>query len=500
VLFVSFSMSFFNVRENEMCDRLSNDISQTIFRWLIVSTLITISLFLLFYPNDSIIDDRILIEIENDSNVSSPSAELLRFVAQLNRSLFHDRNCRIEVFGGFEGVEQSYISGVLFRDIPSLCSCYLHYQPLNQFPLIKSNSLNVSRIVWCVLSCPIDVIQWCQNLTHRIYCQTSVILIDLLDEALHYNIDHYQYFAAVFRNYLRFDSGNYLTYLTEDLRKLSKKNESLDWNLVIEIMKQEWTKFNFDFYNISNQPNEHLLNQINQRIVKRILIDKEQIRFHQWTNLDEQIEESKGMNATVYWFPIGFTFNYLYDASRLSNGPLSQRNLLWSWMGSFKENERTDMLNRFLQNDSLAHFISQRGFFHRTDVNGTTFVFMEYTAYLTDTQFVPLPRGYSPEQYRSFEAIQSGAFPIVNHIWTQIDQQIHFQPLAYLNVLGYDPPTVNNFSNLPEKLLELSRLPAQLLDDWQSIMINRHEIIMNTLTRHFANVVCQTTKSVFQKK
>ena len=265
-------------------------------------------------------------------------------------------------------------------------------------------------------------------------------------------------------------------------------------------MKQEWTKFNFDFYNISNQPNEHLLNQINQRIVKRILIDKEQIRFHQWTNLDEQIEESKGMNATVYWFPIGFTFNYLYDASRLSNGPLSQRNLLWSWMGSFKENERTDMLNRFLQNDSLAHFISQRGFFHRTDVNGTTFVFMEYTAYLTDTQFVPLPRGYSPEQYRSFEAIQSGAFPIVNHIWTQIDQQIHFQPLAYLNVLGYDPPTVNNFSNLPEKLLELSRLPAQLLDDWQSIMINRHEIIMNTLTRHFANVVCQTTKSVFQKK
>jgi hypothetical protein len=99
---------------------------------------------------------------------------------------------------------------------------------------------------------------------------------------------------------------------------------------------------------------------------------------------------------------------------------------------------------------------------------------MDYTSELLDSQFIPLPRGYSPEQYRSSEAVESGAIPIVNEYWLKINEHFVLQPLAYLNILDYDPPTLTNFSNLPEKLLELSRLPFGLLDNWQSIMLTRY--------------------------
>ena len=195
----------------------------------------------------------------------------------------------------------------------------------------------------------------------------------------------------------------------------------------------------------------------------------------------------------IFWFPLGFTITYLYNSVQFSVVPTSQRKKLWTWFGSIKENERVDMVKRFALNDTLADYISQRGNLIITGTSTAGLLYMDYISELLDSQFVPLPRGYSPEQYRTYEAVESGAIPIVNDNWLKIKEHFVLEPLAYLDILGYDPPTITDFSNLPEKLLELSRLPLDLLDNWQSIMLIRHRIIIHTLSKHIANVVCATT-------
>ena len=63
-------------------------------------------------------------------SISTNDTKLLPFLSIMTENIFHRDSCRIEVFGGFIGVEQAYISGTLFRDIPQTCACYLHYQPI----------------------------------------------------------------------------------------------------------------------------------------------------------------------------------------------------------------------------------------------------------------------------------------------------------------------------------------------------------------------------------
>ena len=151
------------------------------------------------------------------------------------------------------------------------------------------------------------------------------------------------------------------------------------------------------------------------------------------------------------------------------------------------------MVKRFELNDTLADYIRQRGYLRITGGSTDGLLYLSYISELLDSQFTPLPRGYSPEQYRSYEVVEAGGIPIVHEDWLKIKQYFVLEPLAYLNILGYDPPTLTSFSNLPEKLLELSRLPLDLLDNWQTIMLIRHRIIMYTMTKHMATVICETT-------
>jgi hypothetical protein len=195
-------------------------------------------------------------------------------------------------------------------------------------------------------------------------------------------------------------------------------------------------------------------------------------------------------NVPVFWLPLGHTLYYLANAAKLGVGPLSKRKYLWSWSGSMKFNEREEMKYALKQNDTLIDYIKQRGFMTQTGGFGEGPHFMEYTLQLLESQFIPLPRGSSPEQFRSYEALNSGAILIVHEQWLKIDPSMEMAPLAYLNALGYDPVTISNFTSLPKKLLELSRLPPQLLDDWQSIMLLRHTLVMHTLTNHMASVLC----------
>jgi hypothetical protein len=296
-------------------------------------------------------------------------------------------------------------------------------------------------------------------------------LFDLSDEKSRQRIDHYPYFAAVYRNYLRHDTGNHLSYLTQHLRKLPRTNDTirihrvLNWSLAIDIMKDEWKAVRINVDNVSAIPPPDVVAQLNNRITKRLLKNDEGITYHTWSNLDAQIRDYTQKNVPVFWFPMGYTNVYLADTVQFSLAPLSKRQKLWSWSGSMKHNERSDMTRALRRNDTLTEYIKQHGFLMITGGFAKGVQFMEYTSQLLESQFIPLPRGGSPEQFRSYEATNAGAILIVNEEWLKIDASMQVGPLAYLNILGYDPVTISNFASLPEKLLELSRLPPDLLDD-----------------------------------
>jgi hypothetical protein len=420
-------------------------------------------------------------------------------------SYIHQQSdCNIEIYGGFYGVEQAYISGTLFRDIMQTCSCVTHYQKPEKFifdmreaeALASHQSHRTSRVVWCVGLCPNDTINWCKNETHYDYCQKHVVLIDLSDEALSQPIDHYPYFAAVYRNYLRHETGNHLSYLTQHIRKLPRTGDTLrihrllNWSLAIDIMREEWKAAGIQVDNVTATPTSDVAARLNNRITTRLLLNNEGITYHTWPDLDAKSRNHTRKRVPVFWFPMGYTNAYLFDAGQSSVGRLSKRQKLWSWSGSMKSDERPAMVNVFNSNDTLTEYIKQHGSLTVTGGFAQGVQFMEYTSQLLDSQFIPLPRGGSPEQFRSYEASDAGAILIVNEQWLEIDISMKLAPLAYLNVLGYDPVTISNFRYLPQKLLELSRLPPELLDDWQSIMLSRHRIVMSTLSKHIASVLC----------
>jgi hypothetical protein len=420
----------------------------------------------------------------------------------LSSYLHQKSDCSIEVYG-FDGVEQEYISATLLRDIGQTCSCRTHYRKLESFVndtlqmevSALNQSHNIGRLLWCIGECPDFIFKYCMNETHRDFCQKHVVLINS-DEQLIHNIDVYRYFAAVYRNYLRRASGNHLSYLTQDMRKLSRTNDSLhfhrilNWSLAIDIMRKEWKTAGIDVDDVSTTPAPDVAAKLNNRIVKRLLFDEEGITYHTWPDLDANTRNQTQKNVPVFWLPLGYTYYYMDNAVKLSVGPLSKREKLWSWYGSMKFHEREDIRNAFEKNDTLTEYIKQRGSFAVTGGFAHGPHHMEYTSLLLDSQFVPLPRGSSPEQFRSYEAVNAGAILIVSEEWLKIDASMEMAPLAYLNVLGYDPVTISNFTSIAKMLLVLSRLPPQLLDDWQSIMLLRHNIVMRTMTKHMASVLC----------
>lgn len=475
-----------------------------------ILSLITIVCFLLLY---TLKDDqlRILHPMNISPNITErwfksstilEHAKLLELPSILSSYFHRQSDCSIEVYG-FEGVEQDYISGTLLRDIRQICSCRTHYRKLESFvndtleveASALSQSHNIARLIWCIGQCPDFIFKHCMDEKHSNFCQKHVVLINS-DEQLVHNIQPYPYFAAVYRNYLRRDSGNHLSYLTQHIRKLPRTNDLLylhrvlNWSLAIDIMRDEWKSAGIDVDDVSVTPAPDVVTRLNNRIIKRLSLEGEGITYHTWPDLDANTRNQTQKNVPVFWLPLGHTIYYLTNAVKLSIGPLSKRRNLWSWSGSMKFNEREDMKSAFQQNDKLTNYIKQRGFLTTTGGFGEGPHYMDYTSQLLESQFIPLPRGSSPEQFRSYETVNAGAIPIVHEQWLKIEASMEMAPLAYLNVLGYDPVTLSNFTALPKKLLELSRLPSELLDEWQSIMLLRHSIVMYTVTRHMASVLC----------
>jgi hypothetical protein len=355
---------------------------------------------------------------------------------------------------------------------------------------------STGQVVWCLGECPDAIINWCRNESYRNYCQKHVVLIVLSDEQLAQRTDHYPLFAAVYRNYLHRNTGNHVSYLTQNIRKLPRTNDklnihrTLNWSLAIDIMRAEWKAVGLNVDDVTVKQVPDLAIHLNNRITKRLLVNNEGITYHRWPDLDAQIRNHSKKNVPVFWFPLGYTNAYLVNTAQFSIGPLSKRQKLWSWSGSMKANERPDMANAFEGTDILTEYIKERGFLRKTGGFAHGPQFLKYTSELLESQFVPLPNGGSPEQFRSYEVSDAGAILIVNEQWLKIDESMRLAPLAYLNILGYDPVVISNFTSLPKKLLELSRLPPDLLDNWQSIMLSRHRMVMQTMTKHIASVLC----------
>ena len=413
-------------------------------------------------------------------------------------------NCSIEVYFGADCYEQVYISGTLFRNIMPTCSCSIHYNKREDFvsdmskaeAVASYQSHSIARVVWCSRSCPNDIISWCKTKTHSDYCRKHIILMVVGDRATTASIDGYSDVAAVYRNYLRHETGNHLSYLTQHLRKLPRTGDTsrihrvLNWSLAIDVMKEEWKAAGVEFESVSTTPPPDVTSKLNKRIVTRLLLNNEGVTYHTWPDLDAQIINRTKNNVPVFWFPMGYTSTYLFHAVQLSVGRLSKRQKLWSWSGSMKMDERADMIYALGRNDSLTEHIKRLGSIMVTTGFTKGLPFLQYTSQLLDSQFIPLPRGISPEQFRSFEVSDAGAILIINEEWLKINQSMKLAPLAYLNILGYDPVTTTSFLKLPATLLDLSRLPPELLDDWQSIMLSRHRIISHTMSKHLASVVC----------
>jgi hypothetical protein len=388
--------------------------------------------------------------------------------------------------------------------VEQTCSCYTRYTYLKQLGSSKhrpeETALNqldsIGRVVWCVRGCPEAIINWCKNESNRDYCQKHVVLFELSDEIFQQRIDHYPFFAAVYRNYLRHDTGNHVSYLTQHIRKLPRTKDTLhihrtlNWSLAIGIMREEWKAAGLNFDDVTVRPAPKLAIYLNNRITRRLLLNNEGITYHTWPDLDAQIRNHTNKNVPVFWFPLGYTNSYLVNTAQLSIGSLSKRQKLWSWSGSARSGERSDMAKTFERTDILTEHIKQLGSLTKTGGFAQGPQFLKYTSLLLESQFVPLPHGRSPDQFRSYEASDAGAILIVNEQRLKMDESMQLGPLAYLNILGYDPVVISNFTSLPKKLLELSRLPPDLLDNWQSIMLSRHRIVMHTITKHIASVLC----------
>ena len=170
----------------------------------------------------------------------------------------------------------------------------------------------------------------------------------------------------------------------------------------------------------------------------------------------------------VVWMPLGLArLRPMPTAFTLG---LPERKHLWSWMGSTSgKPERAEMLEA-LDAHSRAAEIKAMGFLQPflwyAGVNGQpdAMGIMEYTLLMHQTQFVPIPAGNSPEQFRLWEAFEAGEgagqrLPCMCHA---------ARPWSWLLIIGCNcstgicPATCGLWepAALGLSLLALGRLPA----------------------------------------
>ena len=161
--------------------------------------------------------------------------------------------------------------------------------------------------------------------------------------------------------------------------------------------------------------------------------------------------------------PIGYTLGTrISDKSILL--PTTKRRYLWSFLGQTNKASRPDMareLSRlephfFYPTDAVGGF----AVYNRTSTGPRRFTRDEYGGFLQNSIFAPAPMGnVQVECYRPYEALESGAIPIVEKRMT-LDY--------YRMLLGDHPmPTVRSWAEARRLMTDLLKTPERL-DELQS--------------------------------
>ena len=196
----------------------------------------------------------------------------------------------------------------------------------------------------------------------------------------------------------------------------------------------------------------------------------------------------------VLWLPLGSSkLVPLPEAIRVPR--FSERSLLWSWAGSLPgRSERYDMI-RALEDSpragellALGHLVKFDKFAGNDEAAEGSLNKWDYSITMHRTQFMPLPSGISPEQYRLWESLEAGCIPIVLEEVLQPGRQLY--PLKYV---GFQVVTIPSWQALPAMLWQLHEDLAAREGHYDHMSRQNQQIWEATKGRiasHMAELVC----------
>ena len=127
---------------------------------------------------------------------------------------------------------------------------------------------------------------------------------------------------------------------------------------------------------------------------------------------------SFGTNSSgILWMPLGLAnLRALPEALKVD---FLDRPFLWSWAGSTGSKPERSLMLEALKAHKAAQHILQWGSLHpfgsyagRPVRSQDSMDNWEYSMLMQKTQFIPLPAGISPEQFRIWEAFEAGEVPM----------------------------------------------------------------------------------------
>lgn len=151
------------------------------------------------------------------------------------------------------------------------------------------------------------------------------------------------------------------------------------------------------------------------------------------------LEYLKGVhdNSTVKWIPLGFSNNLLSSSNY--NPRIKSRKLSYFWSASLagkpERSEFADALKAAPEIKGTGKYFTYGVF---QSIGSSEFLGQnDYTRLMHNARVIPCPSGGSPEQFRIYEALESGAIPIV---------KAGHEALTYLEALGLEHLTVSKWS------------------------------------------------------
>jgi hypothetical protein len=127
-------------------------------------------------------------------------------------------------------------------------------------------------------------------------------------------------------------------------------------------------------------------------------------------------QTATGTMPMVQWMPLGLA--NLKPLPAAFKPDFINRQHLWAWSGSTgNKPERTQMLDALRSHSQAAHIMASGflkhfvGYAGKPGSSPETANPWEYSMLMHQTQFVPIPAGISAEQFRIWEAFETGAMP-----------------------------------------------------------------------------------------